>query len=331
MNFTTFGEMSETLPYRTSLSKPTSTPDPAVEELERSLDLLKRKYAEIEHQNDRAAGNRESALDDLSDEMTNFRSTLQRQTKLSQVLSNEKENVERRATDVLRINRQFEDSLGDLKTENRALNERLERELEKNKHMIAENSEFKGQVHGHETRLVLLEDSLKKAQREVDSVETLRRQKEKLLKDIQTNLQLISELNSASQSQKTELENYNKSAAEELLIFKDRKTELTRNLTALNEQLSGLRSANGELCAENERISKRLQEAKETYGLHLENEALLQAEKRNLIEKIQVQCEEEARLVEDITEIQANIKRLETENDQIIEQLTKINEPKIFK
>ena len=76
---------------------------------------------------------------------------------------------------------------------------------------------------------------------------------------------------------------------------------------------------------------KKLQDTHETYGLHVKNEALLHTEKRNLMDKMQAHCEEESRLLEDIKEIQENIRQLENEDDKIIEQLLRVHESTISK
>lgn len=324
MKFTTFGEMHESTPIGQSL--PRVDEQRAITDLERSLAALKNKYAELERENVLQQQSVEADKEEMSEEVKNFRSTLSRQSKISQVIHDEKENLERRATDYLKINRHFEDQLGDLKTENRALNEKLEFELTRNKSMIAENTDLKSQVQTYEAKILLLENTLKTMQTDVITSESSQREKERQLREVQSALKNLTDSNANAHIQKIELENYNRVAATELKVLQDKKTELTAKINIASDRLTVLRSNTTVANAENEQMINRLQETSETLNLHIENESLLQTEKKNLMSKMQLLCEEEGRLLEDIKEIQEKIRHLESENDKIIEQLSKVND-----
>jgi len=324
MKFTTFGEMQEST--STGQGMPRAEEQRAISELERSLAALKNKYAELERENVLQHQSVDADKEDTPEEVKNFRSTLSRQSKISQVIHDEKENLERRATDYLKMNRQFEDQLGDLKTENRSLNDKLEFELTRNKSMITENTELKSQVQTYEAKVLLLESTLKNLQTDVLASESAQQEKERHLREVQSSLKSLTESNANAHIQKIELENYNRLASSDLKVLQDKKNDLTAKINAASDRLTVLRSSTTVANAENEQMIKRLQETSETLNLHVENEALLQTEKKNLMSKMQILCEEEGRLLEDIKEIQEKIRHLESENDKIIEQLSKVND-----
>lgn len=114
--------------------------------------------------------------------MKDFSSTLNRQTKVGDTISTEKENTEKAASEYLRMNRKFESQLSELKLENRTLNAKLEEELEINQQYIKENMILKKNSDQLEKKVNELEFELKSLQKDISDAELIQLKKENELK-----------------------------------------------------------------------------------------------------------------------------------------------------
>lgn len=321
MKFNTFGEISNNQHQNPSNNE-------TIQILEETLQVLRTKYQNLENKAQKIDQThnikKDQSSSPLKKDINKLKNSQKWKENVEKAIFEESELIQRTISQTIQKNSKLSSEIAQLKEDNIVLCSKLDIHLEKNRFAITQSIDT-AEVHKQiEQEIDILSQQSSNIHSEVLTLQQTENEKQKQLDDlVQSNLSKKEnniKLKSLKNELNTELNNEKQTGESfQTQIHENRQTVL--NLEKLNcskkEKFSNIACEINFLKAKIEEEVSCEESFKQTFENLCEDQQKLQ-------QTIELRTKEEGNLIGDIEELRCKIQSLETENEMIIQQLSRI-------